>query len=167
MAARVGTAKIEVGGFARDRDRRADVPTVETSLRRCAWKHSSLSPRKSCAVPSRKMPFGAGKMRLERKPRVVDSILAADQVLRYQRPVGPGQHVIVQRVHLAEGRAHLADLQMQSGGQGGERKIAFFQIHAVFAEADEEVGARIRIDHFLKADFALMHFERRGSVFAP
>ena len=89
-------------------------------------------------------------MRLSESPASSDAVLAAHQVLRHQRPVRPRQHVIVQRVHLAERRAHLARLQLQAGGQRGERDVALFQIDAVLAEGDEEIGARVRIDNLLK-----------------
>ena len=68
------------------------------------------SPRKSCPVASMKIPFGAGKMRWMRNPGIVDSIFSTDQIIGDQRPVHPGQHVVVQRVHFAKGGAHLSDL---------------------------------------------------------
>ena len=162
VAARVGNAEIDVGGFARGRCRRAG---GRPRRRRCAaWpaKTFSLSPRKTCAVPSRKRPFGDGKNAAERKARVVDAVLAAHQVLGDQRPVDPGQHVVVQRVDLAERGAHLADFELQSGGQRGEGDVSLFQIHALFAEGEEEIGARVGVDDFLEADFAFVHFERRA-----
>src|SRR5205085_1639753 len=64
----------------------------------------------------------------------------------------------------AEGGTHLADLQLQAGWQRGERDEAFFEVDALFAEADEEIGARVRVDHFLEAHLALMHFERWRSA---
>ena len=54
--------------------------------------------------------FGGGQDAAEREAGVVDSVLAAQQILAHQRAVGPGQHVVVQRVHFAKCGAHLAHL---------------------------------------------------------
>ena len=50
--------------------------------------------------PTLKSVIGQGTINIfATQTGVVDAILATRQVLRDQRPVGPGQHVIVQRVH--------------------------------------------------------------------
>ena len=111
VAARIGNAEIEIGGFG-------DIPVGAQMLHgadvavRCVGleDRSPESPRNIWPVASRKIPFGAGRMRSIENSGVVDAILAADQILRHQRAVGPGQHVVVQRVDLAECGAHLADL---------------------------------------------------------
>ena len=110
--------------------------------------------------------LGRGKNAAERQARVVDAVFAAHQILGDQRPVDPGQHVVVQRVDLAEGRAHLADFELQSGGQRGEGDVALFQIDALLAEGEEEIGAGVGVDDFLEADFAFVHFERRRGASA-
>ena len=79
----------------------------------------------------------------------------------HQRPVGPGQHVVVERVHLAERRAHLADLREQPARQGRERQESFFDVDALLAERDEEVGTRVGIDDGLERRFRLVERERR------
>src|SRR5207302_9498778 len=94
-------------------------------------------------------------------------VVARYQILVHQRPVGPRQYVVVQRVHFAEGGAHFAGPQLQPGGERGEGDVALFQIHTMLAEAEEEVGARVRVDHFLEAHLALVHFQRGGSAIGP
>ena len=86
----------------------------------------------------------------DRDARIVDPIFAAHQILRDQRPVGPRKHVVVQSVDLAERRAHLADSHQQSPRQRRERHVAFLEADTFFAEGDEEIGARVRIDDRLK-----------------
>ena len=99
-----------------------------------------------------------------RNPRIVDSVLAADEIARHQRTIGPRQHVVVQRVHLAEGRAHLADLGQQAARQFRERQKSFLEIDARFPERDEEIGARVRIDDGLEGRLRFVHLERRLRV---
>ena len=101
------------------------------------------------AVASRKN-HGFGKSRDTEMPASAMPFFAAEQVLRHQRPVGPGQHVVVHRVDLAERAAHLADLGQQAAGQRGEGDEAFLDLHAFGPERQEEVGARVRIDDGLE-----------------
>ena len=68
--------------------------------------------------------------------------------------------MIVQRVHLAEGGAHLAHSQLKASRQGGEGEEAFFQVDAVLAKADEEVGAGVGIQNGLESHLAFVHFKR-------
>ena len=49
----------------------------------------------------------------------LDSILATNKIIRHERAIDPGQHVIVQRVHLAEGGTHFANLDHEAGGKRG------------------------------------------------
>ena len=70
--------------------------------------------------------------------------LPADEVVDDERPIGPRQHVIVQAVHLAEGRAHLADLRQQPAGSEVASRI-LPRGHAFFTERDEEIGTGIWI----------------------
>ncbi len=65
----------------------------------------------------------------------------------------------MERVDFAEGGAHFAGLQLEADGEGGEGDIAFLEVDAVLAEAEEEVGAGVGVDDLLHADFALVHFE--------
>src|SRR5579864_7061327 len=120
MAARVGTSNIEVGGFA-------DIPIgAQMSDARHVVAVVSLEQIEGIAAEDLRRAFqedlaGALKNPAHCQSSVVDAILATDQVLRYQRPVGPGQYVIVQGIDLAEGSAHFADTQLQVRRQGGER----------------------------------------------
>ena len=99
-----------------------------------------------------------------RNARVVDAVFAADQVLRDQRAIRPRQDVIVERVDLAEGRAHLADLGQQAAGQLGEGDEPFLEVDAFLAERNEEIGARVRVDDRLERDLRFVHLERRNRV---
>ena len=80
---------------------------------------SPESPRNTWPVASRNS-HGFGISRATEMPGVVDAVFAADQVVDDERPIGPRQHVVVQRVDLAERRAHLADLRQQAAGQRRE-----------------------------------------------
>jgi hypothetical protein len=59
----------------------------------------------------------------------------------------------VRRVHLAELRAHLADLEQQARRQRVERDVAFLDLEPVGTCRDEEIGARVGIDGRLERDF--------------
>ena len=62
-------------------------------------------------------------------------------------------------VHLAERRAHLADLRQQSAGQRRERQEPFFDADALLAERDEEIGARVGIDNRLERRLRFVQLE--------
>ena len=95
------------------------------------------------------------------KPAVGDPLFAAEEVLRDERPIGPGQHVRVHRVDLAELRAHLAGLQQQAGRQRRERDVAFLHLQPLRARRQKEIGARVRIDDRLKRRLDLGERQRR------
>ena len=97
VAARIGKAEIDVGVFLRDRRKRADDPPRTDRFALSARKtRSSLSPRKTCAVPSRKRPFGEGRMRLSDRPASSMPSSPPTRSCVDQRPVDPGKHVVVQ-----------------------------------------------------------------------
>ena len=97
--------------------------------------------------------LGCRKNTLDRNPSIVDAVFAADQVGGDQWTVNPRQHVIVQSVHLAECRAHLADPGDESCRKSGEGNVTLFEIHALFTKGDEKVAARIGIDNRLQSNF--------------
>src|SRR5258708_14236291 len=97
---------------------------------------------------------------LNRKSGIINSVFATHKVLRYQRTVHPGQHVAVHRVHFAKGRAHLAAFGNKAGRQRSEGDVTLFQVDSGFAEGEEEVASRVRIDNGLKAYFGFMHLQR-------
>jgi len=76
VAASVGDAEIEVGGFGQVAIG-AEVPTTLTSRHGLAWNKSSESPRSNSALPSRNQFLGAGENGTE-KPASSDAVLAAD-----------------------------------------------------------------------------------------
>ena len=53
----------------------------------------------------------------------------------------------------------LPDLRQQTARERRERDEALLEIDALFAERDEEVGARVRIDDGLERGFRLVHLE--------
>jgi hypothetical protein len=57
-----------------------------------------------------------GKEARKGEARVVDAVLPPEEVLDEERPVGPGQDVVVHLVHLAEGAPHLPDLEEEAAG---------------------------------------------------
>src|SRR5437588_3134189 len=88
---------------------------------------------------------------------VVDAILASDQIAAHHRPIDPGQHVIVQRIHFAKCGAHLSRLRYDATRKGGEGYESLLQIDALFAEREEEIAARVGINNRLHAQLRLMH----------
>jgi len=109
--------------------------------------------------------FRRGNQPAERESGVVNPVFALGQILHHQGTVDPGQHVVVQRIHLPECRPHLSRAQLQIARKRREGDVAFLRLDPLFAEGQEEVSARVRIDHFLEPHFALVHFERgRGTV---
>src|ERR1019366_5500167 len=166
VAARVGTADIDVGGLAQvgvsmevadggdvgTGGGAEDVGAVTAEDLGHAFEEDTL---------------GSGQDAAERDAGVVDAILTAHQVLVNQGPVNPGQDVIVQGVDPTEGGAHLANLELKGGGERGKGEVAFLNADALFAEADKKVGAGVWIDYFLEANFTLVHFEAGDLAIGP
>src|SRR5947209_3377276 len=96
---------------------------------------------------------------LHRNAGIINAILSAHQVPCNQRTVYPRQHVVVQRIYLAEGRAHLSRPGHKTFRQRREGNKTFFQVHALLAKRDEEISRRIWIDNGLQAYLRFMHFE--------
>ncbi|PYU31554.1 MAG: hypothetical protein DMG28_14865 [Acidobacteria bacterium] len=67
--------------------------------------------------------------------------------------------VIVDHVHLAEGRAHLAHSRHQPRRQRSKRQVALFHIYAAFAEGNEKVAAGVGIDDGLQAHLGFVQLK--------
>src|SRR6202047_3102799 len=78
--------------------------------------------------------LGGGKYALEGDARIIDSVFASHQVAGYQRPINPGQHMVVQGVYLPKGPAEFAHFRHQARGQSRERDVALFQIDALLSK---------------------------------
>src|ERR1700680_3268204 len=74
--------------------------------------------------------LGGGKYALHGDARIIDSVFASHQVVAYQGPINPGQHMIVQRVYLPESSAEFAYFRHQARGQSRECYVTLFQIDA-------------------------------------
>ncbi len=74
---------------------------------------------------------------------------------------GPGQVVEVERIDLAEGRAHAAGLDQQTRGQRGEGGEALLELDALLAESEEHVGACVGIDDGLEGELGLAQLRGR------
>src|SRR5215475_2249525 len=70
---------------------------------------------------------------LQRETGIIDAIFAADKIGRNQGTIYPGQHVIVQRVHLSKCRSHLSDLRYEACGKGRESDVAFLEIDSLLS----------------------------------
>ena len=128
MAARVGDAEIEIGGFgevavgAQVADGGDIVAVVG------AWKTSSLSPRKTCAVPSRKMPLGAGRMRLSERPA---SSMPSSPPTRFWVTSGrsvQGSTWLCSVLTFPKAARILPTFNCEPGGQSGKGEVALFQV---------------------------------------
>src|SRR6266446_1323289 len=91
---------------------------------------------------------------------IVDSVLAAYEIVGHQRPVNERQRVIMDGIDLAKFGSHLADFQKEPRRERSKGDVAFLDIYARFAEGNESIGARIWIDNGLQAHFGLVEFER-------
>src|SRR5438309_12051331 len=90
-----------------------------------------------------------GKDMLNGNTGIVNPILAAHEILRNQRTIHPGQHVIVHGVNLSERSSHFASPGQKTFWQRREGDVSLFQVHASFTKADEEITARIGINYCL------------------
>ena len=112
MALRVGRAKIEIRRFG-DVEIAAQVSDVTqvaglarlVQLALGGIAAEDLAGRFEEDVADRNQPR-------HRHARIADAFFAANQVVDDERAIGPRQHVRVQRVDLAERRAHLAGLEL-------------------------------------------------------
>ncbi len=78
--------------------------------------------------------LGGWKYALYGDARIVDSVFASHQVVAYQRPINPRQHVIVLRVYLPESSAEFTYFRHQPRGQRRECNVALFQIDALLSK---------------------------------
>jgi hypothetical protein len=107
MPSRIGDAQIEVGGFtniavgAQMTDCRQVIALVGTE------QIVGIAPENLSGALQEQPLWGRDDAR-EGQAGVVDSVLAAHQVPGHEWAIGPREHVIMKRVHLAEGGAHLA-----------------------------------------------------------
>src|SRR5947208_15345839 len=84
---------------------------------------------KQLAGAFEKQPLWSRKNAGNGKAGVVDTIFSSDKIAAHNGPVDPGQHVIVQRIHLAKGRAHFARFRHQAARQGREGDESLFEIN--------------------------------------
>ena len=70
----------------------------------------------------------------------------------------------MQRVHLAEGGAHLPHLHEELAGQFRQGHVPLLERHALLTERQEEIAARVRIDHRLERGLGFGHLERRAWI---
>src|SRR2546425_13107365 len=102
----------------------------------------------------------------DRNARIVDAIFAAHEVVDDQRPIRPRQDMIVKPVHLAERRAHLADLREQTAWQLRKGEEALLEVDTFLAKRNEEVRAGVRIDDRLEGRLRFVHLQR-GILIGP
>ena len=145
MAARVGTADIDIRGF-----RNIAIAVEVLHGREIA---ALGGPKDVGAVAAEELrraleeqALRGGKDAADGEPRVVDAVLAAHQILRHQRTVRPGQDVVVHGVYPAKRRAHLSHLELESPRQAGEREVALFERYSLLAKRDKHVAARVGVD---------------------
>src|SRR5437899_12672460 len=87
-------------------------------------------------------------------------MLAAHQIVRHQRPIYPGQDVVVHGIDLPKCGPHLSYLRDKARRQRREGDVTLLQIYPFFAKRQEKISSRIRIDDRLEAEFRLVHLKR-------
>src|SRR6266478_8350211 len=157
VAAGIGTAEIDIGGFAEVavEAKMADNTNIlapvggenVTGIAAVNLGRSLEEPVFRCGQKTRKGNAG-----------IVDDVFAADEIVGHQRPVNERQSVIVDGVDLAEFGAHLADFQKEPCRKRSKGDITFLDVYAGFAEGDESIGTRIGINNGLHADFGFVEF---------
>src|SRR5205814_4724702 len=159
VAASVGTAEVDVGGFAE--------VTVEAKMADNAGVLATVGGENVTGIAAENLGrsleepvFRRGQETRKGDAGIVDAVFAADEIVGHQRPVDERQGVVVDGVDLAEFGAHLADFQKESRGERSKGDVTFLDIYAGFAEGDKSVGARVGIHDGLHADFGLVEFER-------
>src|SRR6266700_4792463 len=107
----------------------------------CAYVAPLLGRKNVVGVAAKTLPGGFEKNAfrrrqdpLQREASIVNSVFTANEVGSNQWAVHPRQHVIVQRVDLAERRSHLANFGHEARGQRSESYVALLEIHTLFTE---------------------------------
>src|SRR5712691_167472 len=159
VAACVGDAEIEVGGF-REIPVGAEVADDADVLAAAGLENIRGITAQYFAAAFEEPVLRRRQEAREEEAGVVDAVLAADQIIGDERPVDEGKGVIVNSVDLPEVGALLADLEQQASGERSKGDVCFFDVYAGFAEGEEGIGARIRIDDGLKTYFRFVHLQR-------
>ena len=156
-------AEVQVRGLGEVAIARAGGPTPGQVAARRRAEDASDSP----AVDLARRLEEERRVREEPRDRdagVREPLLAAHQVLRHERPIRPGQHVVVHACStLPKAASHLPDLQQEAAGQRGEGDEALLDLDALGAEGEEEVGAGVGVHDGLERGLGLVHLERGGS----
>src|SRR5207245_2023479 len=159
VAVSVGDSKIEVGGFAEIAvgAQMADDAEVLAAFR---GEEIIRIAAENLSGALGKPALGSGDEACERQAGIIDTVFAADEIVGDKRAVDVLKSVIVDGVDLAKFGAHFANFEKQSRGKRSEGDVGFFDVHAGFAEREKRVGASVRIDDGLHADFGFVQFER-------
>src|SRR6516225_3316341 len=72
------------------------------------------------------------------KTGVIDAVFAGYQVIGDNRTIRPGQHVIVQRIHLSKRSPHLSDFYQQPARKGWKSQVTLLESHSLFAKRNKE-----------------------------
>src|SRR6266851_7549110 len=158
VAACVGDAEIEVGGF-REIPIGAEVADDADVLAAAGLEHIRGITAQYFGAAFEEPVLWRGQKAREEEAGVVDAVLPADQIIGDERPVNEREGVIVNGVDLPEVSTLLADLEQQASGERREGDVGLFDVHARFAERQEGIGARVRIDDGLKTYFGFMHLQ--------
>src|SRR6267378_7216176 len=146
VAVGVGTAEINIGGFAEVavEAKMADNADVLTAVGgENIIGVAAVNLRGALEEPV----FRGGQEPRKGDAGIVDTIFAADEIVGHQRPVNERQRVIMDGVDLAEFGAHLANFQKEPCGKRSKGDVTFLDIYARFAEGNESVDTRIGIDN--------------------
>src|SRR5882672_1522124 len=159
VAASVGNPEIEVGGFAEVAVSAEMADNAEILAARSLEQIVGIAA-KNLGCTLEKPVFRRGQETRQGEASVVDAVFAANEIIGNERPIDEWQGMIVNRVDLAELRAHFADFQKKPGGERRESDIGLLDIYAGFAKGNEGVGARVGVNDGLQADLGFVQFER-------
>src|SRR5260370_11001782 len=158
MAAGVRGPDVHVGGLA-EVFVGAYVADVAHVLVRDALEYGGGVAAKGLPRRFQEDPLGRGEDARDGKAGVINAIFAAQQIVGHHGTIGPLQRVVVNRIHLAEGRAHLADFGDESARQRRKCEVALFHVYALFSEREKEIAAGVWIDDGLQTKLGFVHLE--------
>src|ERR1700693_3470167 len=140
-------------------------PTTLASFRWLDVNTSPESPRNTCAVPSRKSPFGAGIRCVIEKPV---SFIPSSPATRFSDINGRSMVCsawLWMVFDFPNSARNFPTPRHKTRRQRRECHVRLFDVHACFSEGNENVAAGVWINDGMQAHFHFMQLERRYGTY--